>query len=146
MGGSVREAACTTHPRSRRLTSASCGASGRITGADLTGDGMRTTVDKGPWIFGMVCVEMEVSLFKVEVRPAAMLGTKTAANVMRETTIHSDMWAAYNWNFDQARQEVRITLYIATYTAANTTCAWGMPSTIWRLLTDSAEMHASSSF
>ncbi|KAH9364809.1 hypothetical protein HPB48_007100 [Haemaphysalis longicornis] len=64
----------------------------------LTGDGVtRSTVDKGPWVFGMVCVETkEVRLFKVDAQDAVTLGEKITQNIAPGTTIHSDEWAAYN--------------------------------------------------
>ncbi|KAH9378837.1 hypothetical protein HPB48_013801 [Haemaphysalis longicornis] len=70
------------------------GNSGRL----LTGDGVtRSAVDKGPWVFGMVCVETkELRLFKVDAWDAVTLGEKITQNIAPGTTIHSDEWAAYN--------------------------------------------------
>lgn len=52
--------------------------------------------DRGPWIFGMICVQTkELRLFEVEKRDAATLGPLIAKNVLRGTTVYSDEWAAY---------------------------------------------------
>ncbi|KAH7982332.1 hypothetical protein HPB52_004095 [Rhipicephalus sanguineus] len=52
--------------------------------------------DKGPWIFGMLCVSTkELRLFEVDKRDAATLGPLIAKNVLPGTTVFSDEWAAY---------------------------------------------------
>ncbi|KAH7955484.1 hypothetical protein HPB52_001034 [Rhipicephalus sanguineus] len=52
--------------------------------------------DKGPWIFGMLCVSTkEPRLFEVDKRDAATLGPLIAKNVLPGTTVFSDEWAAY---------------------------------------------------
>ncbi|KAH7956115.1 uncharacterized protein LOC119391429 [Rhipicephalus sanguineus] len=52
--------------------------------------------DKGPWIFGMLCVSTkELRLFAVDKRDAATLGRLIAKNVLPGTTVFSDEWAAY---------------------------------------------------
>ncbi|KAH7940118.1 hypothetical protein HPB52_021867 [Rhipicephalus sanguineus] len=52
--------------------------------------------DKGPWIFGMLCVSTkELRLFEVDKRDAATLGPLIAKNVLPGTTVFSDEWTAY---------------------------------------------------
>ncbi|KAH7935906.1 hypothetical protein HPB52_014959 [Rhipicephalus sanguineus] len=52
--------------------------------------------DKGPWIFGMLCVSTkELRLFEVDKRDAATLGPLIAKNVLPGTTVFSEEWAAY---------------------------------------------------
>ncbi|KAH7970100.1 hypothetical protein HPB52_024070 [Rhipicephalus sanguineus] len=52
--------------------------------------------DKGPWIFGMLCVSTkELRLFEIDKRDAATLGPLIAKNVLPGTTVFSDEWAAY---------------------------------------------------
>ncbi|KAL1425233.1 hypothetical protein MTO96_019385 [Rhipicephalus appendiculatus] len=62
----------------------------------LTGYNYGGMSNKGPWIFGILCVSTkELRLFEVDKRDAATLGPLIAKNILPGTTVYSDEWAAY---------------------------------------------------